>query len=134
MTKYLIISLSVLMSLAACEREGPNCHKAITLTNKSKDTVLYALILTHGQDGCLLRQKARLAPGEQYVQDLRVCWEDELEFRNFEMFIVDPDSLYTRDFYPCDSIPMKNKILKHFILTQDDLSTLKDNGFSITYP
>lgn len=110
------------------------CHKAITLTNKSQDTVLYALVLTHGQEGCLLAQEARLAPGNQHVQNLRECWENELDMRNFEIFLVDPHNFNQGDFYSCDSIFMKNKVLKHYVLTKDDLPNLKANGFQLSYP
>lgn len=128
----IFFQITLLFAFSNCRTR--DCHKAITITNKSQDTVLYALVLTHGEDGCRLTEEARLAPGDHHVQNLRTCWEDELEFRNFEMYIVDPNSFYTGDFYACDSIPIKNTILKHFVLTKDDLPTLKTSEFTLTYP
>jgi len=47
------------------------------------------------------------------------------------MYVVDPRKFISgTGFYDCDSIPIKNKVLKHYELTLDDL---KKANFTIVY-
>ena len=63
----------------------------------------------------------------------RGCWEKKLiNGVNFEFYVVDPVKYNTTNvFYNCDSIEVKNKILKRYSLTLDDL---KKSNYTIHYP
>ncbi len=59
--------------------------------------------------------------------------EDHLAYTYpLEVYIIDTSKYNTPYvFYDCDSIAIKNDILKYFSLTLDDL---KQSDFTITYP
>jgi hypothetical protein len=61
------------------------------------------------------------------------CWESILaNGEPEEIYIIDPNHYNDPNvFYDCDSIEIKNTVLKHYVLTLDDL---KKNNFTITYP
>ena len=52
------------------------------------------------------------------------------DFTTIEILVIDPGN-YTPDiYYNCDSIEIKNKILKRFVLSLEDL---KNSDFVVTY-
>lgn len=126
----------IIFSASTCQKEEKNCHKTITVINNSNSKVIYSTILYDALNSskCLLSKRAELEPDESYEENLKMCWEDELKQRDFEFFIIDTLNFNESGFYGCDSIEYKNKILKHYILTKDDLEVLKQNNFTITYP
>ena len=131
----ILVSMLVLLS-STCKKEGEDCHKVITIINNSSSKVIYSTILYDAliSSNCFLSKRAELDPYESYEESLRMCWEDELEQRNYEFFIVDPLFFNEGGFYDCDSIEYKNTILKHYNLSVNDLEMLKENNFTITYP
>jgi len=117
---------------STCHREGPDCHHNIIFRNGSKTPIIYALPFTD-LSGCILENHFKADPGEEFALDLpRYCWEQELaKGKNAELYVIDPAKFNVGfRFYDCDSIPIKNKVLKHYELTLDDL---KRNNFTITY-
>lgn len=128
---YLMICLLPLIS-GTCKKESPSCHHNIVIKNNSRDPVLYAERSITGVSSikCLL-QGFSIMPKEDIKYDLKYCWEDALsKGKTFELYIVDPEQYNKNEFYDCDSIEIKNKVLKHYVLTLDDL---KRNDFTITY-
>lgn len=121
------------MLAGTCKKESPTCHHNIVIKNGSIDPVIYALKFTTGINSvkCLLEGPI-LKPNEQINSDLNYCWEDELSTgKTFEFYILDPKK-YNQPgvFYSCDSIEIKNKVLKHYVLTLEDLMR---SDFTVTY-
>lgn len=133
---FILFLCLILLSASTCQKEGKDCHKTITIINHSNSKVIYSTILYDAlnSSNCLLSKRAELNPDESCEERLKMCWEDELKQRDFEFFIVDTLNFNEGGFYDCDSIEYKNKILKHYILSKDDLEVLKQNNFTITYP
>lgn len=130
----IILSVICLLILTAntCNNECDDCHREIIIQNNSEDSVIMASRFYH-YDLCAL-QGLTLKPGDTYTFDNKSrCWEDMLSNgRTKEVYIVDPEKFNNPIiFYNCDSIEEKNKVLKHYILTLDDL---KRSNFTVTYP
>ena len=135
--KLFLLVLLVALSLAnTCHREGPDCHHGIVIENTSSDPVIFALKfynLTHqnvthcGLDGEVLQPNSKLD-----WRGYRDCWENRLANGNTEeIYFIDPQHFCQGDgFYDCDSIEIKNKVLKHHVFTLNDL---KRDNFTITY-
>lgn len=125
------------MSPGTCRKEGPDCHFMLTITNKSDKKVLYAVRLTAATqvNKCRLDYPHELPPNASLGRSHRgACWEEILSVREFEFFIVDPDHFNQGFFYDCDSIEHYNTILKHYVLTHEDVEELERNDFKVTYP
>jgi hypothetical protein len=135
--KLFLLQLLTILSLAnTCHREGPDCHHGIVIENASSDSVIFALKfynLTHqnvthcGLDGEVLQPNSKLDWG-----GFRTCWENRLSNgKSEEIYFIDPHHFYQGGgFYDCDSIDIKNKVLKHYIFTLDDL---KRGNFTIIF-
>ena len=123
----------LLLTASQCHKEGNDCHYSIKITNGSSAKIIYSTKGTLGTDPskCLLSKNAELEPNESYEESLRICWEDELKYRNFEFYIIDPANFNQEGFYDCDSIEYYNTVLSHYVLTLEDV---KNNNFTITYP
>ncbi|MDR6807495.1 hypothetical protein J2Y45_004695 [Dyadobacter sp. BE34] len=131
-SKLFSLLLVTLSTASTCHREGPDCHHNIIFKNDSKGTIIYALPFTD-LSGCILENRFKAEPGEEFALDLpRYCWEQELaKGKTAELYVIDPAKFNAGfHFYDCDSIQIKNKVLKHYELTLDDL---KRNNFTITY-
>jgi hypothetical protein len=60
------------------------------------------------------------------------CIENSLNYGEFQQFyFVDPSKYNDSVYSNCDSIEIINKVLKHCILSIDDM---KNVGFIVTYP
>jgi hypothetical protein len=129
-----ILLVSLFFLAAHCSKEGPDCHHSYNIKNNSSDTVIYAIKGQMGSDTslCYLGGK-NLNPGDNEEIIENDCWEDYLaNGRIEEFFIIDPNYYNEPNvFYDCDSIEIYNKILKHYVITLEDL---QDNDFIITYP
>jgi hypothetical protein len=134
-TKVFLILLILPLFSSKCKKEGDDCHYTITIKNEGIIKVIYSTVLYYeDRTKCLLTRNSELNPTESYEEHLRMCWENELKYRNFEFYIVDPSNFNEGGFYDCDSIEHKNSILRHYIITESDLANLKANNFTITYP
>ena len=130
---YTILCLLPLMA-STCKKESKDCHHDIIIINNSTDTVICAFRFTTGANPtkCLLEGDS-LKPTEYIPMKLKYCWEDELSNgRTQEIYIIDPSQFNDPNvFYSCDSIEIKNLVLKKYVLTLDDL---KRSNFTVTYP
>lgn len=131
MKQIMFILISIILMSGNCKKEGKDCHRSITIINKS---IIYSTKLIDGANTstCLLTKNSTLQNNEIYEERLNSCWESRLTNNNtFEFYIVDPIKFNMGGFYTCDSLEIKNKILKHYNLTLDDL---KNMNWTVTYP
>lgn len=129
------IILYTLLSSSTCNKQENDCHYDISINNISNTPVIYAkkYMLGNNTSKCLLSGYV-LKANEKYVEHSpRDCWEDMLlNGKTLEIYIVDTARYNSPNvFYSCDSIEIKNTVLKHYVLTLDDL---KRNNFTVTYP
>jgi len=121
-----------LFSASTCRKEGNDCHRDLIVLNNSNDTIICA-IKTYYDNLCKL-DGTELIPNESYTFNLlRVCWEEELSNgKKQQIYIVDAVQYNDPDtYFDCDSIDIKNTVLKYYELTLDEL---KQGDFTITYP
>lgn len=127
--KIIYISIFCLL-LFSCGKK--NCHESITLTNKSPDTILYALEFNQN-DSCGLAYRYKIAPMDSAHFFTRTCWEEEMKYRPvLDVYVLpkdEPNSTLTK--YNCDSFLNKYNILRHYSLTID---SLVQNQFTLIYP
>ncbi len=122
---------ALLFSASTCNKEGGDCHYAIKIINNSNNKVIWA-IAAEGIYGCNLDGK-ELNPGSigEFLPYNFCIEESLLNGQTENIFIVNPDHFNDPNiYYSCDSIEYKNEVLKHFVLTLEDL---KQNDFTVTY-
>ena len=133
--KHILFLFPFLFTLfgSTCKKEGKNCHHSIIITNESSGDVVYATKARSGTTDLYNLQGAKLSIGQSYDEGRRSCWEYSLSNgRVYEFFIVDPSQFNDPTvFYSVDSIEIKNKILKRYNLTLDDLKKI---NFKVAYP
>lgn len=130
----MMLSIICMLILTAntCQREGEDCHYNLLIRNNSGDSVKMAYRFYY-DEFCVL-QGLTLKAGEAYTEHLsQQCWEDRLSGGNVQdIYIVEPSQFNDQNsYYDCDSIEIKNKVLKHYVLTLEDI---KKSNFIITYP
>ena len=133
----ILIALFLIFTSSKCQKDGDDCNRTIIIKNSSSQNIIYSTKGTLGTNPskCVLTKRAELQPDELYNETLlRMCWDEELKYRNLEIYIVDPENFNQNGFYDCDSIPFYNIILQHYILTQIDIEMLSHNNWTITYP
>ena len=126
---YFFLLVLFMFSEITCKKQV--CHHTISIRNNSLDSVIIAL-KWRDNNLCHLNGDFYL-PGTIFPLKNRDCWESYLsDGKTQEIFIVDR-KMYNDPlkFYNCDSIEIKNKVLKHFTLTLNDLQSL---DFVVTYP
>jgi hypothetical protein len=140
MRNLLILLLALPMTSSKCKKD--ECHFTIAIKNNSTQNIIFAIpVLGFGQPipdtnalpGCHLSGE-EIKKGETYkYRPYNKCIENRLSDGSAEeIYIVDLNSFNNpNEFYSCDSIEIKNTVLKHYVLTLDDL---RKNNFTITYP
>ena len=115
-----------------CKKEDKRCHREFKIKNLSNGSIIRALNMQNTSNKCNLSGSV-IKPNEYYIMDRRSCWEDILaKNAKLEIYIVDTSLFNSPNvYYDCDSIEIKNKVLKHYVLTLEDL---QKNNFVITYP
>ena len=129
MKKYIFLPLMCLMLMSStCENDN-NRHFEITFKNQSDSSVDLAERGTY--DG-----RCALIPITVIEKNSVFQWRPfnasiERELGNsgiLELFFV--NNRQPQGFYDCDSIPIKNDILRHYQLTLKDLQRM---NFTVTY-
>lgn len=130
--RIITILCLVVISFSTCKNEGIDCHRTVTIYNNSNQRIIHAFKFTDPNKKCQLSGLV-LDSGEYYEDVRRVCFESEISTtKPYDLYIVDPSNYNDPYiFYSCDSIEIKNTVLKHYILTLDDL---KQSNFTISYP
>ncbi len=121
----------ILMS-SSCEKEN-DCHSYIKFINESERELLFTLRFIDVAGNCMLNGEKVLVNETFSFRPYHYCIEKELSNdSSLNIYIVDIAKYNDPDtFYDCDSIAIKNKILRQYILTLEDL---KACDFTITYP
>lgn len=125
-----ILFLTPLLSMTCTKKEGPNCHHNIVYRNNSDFTVLRADLYTDRNGKCRFAYY-EFKVGEEYTHYSRNCWEDS---KPMDFYILSPENVVPMSvdsIYSCDSIGIKNKILKHYVLTPE---YLRERNWTVTYP
>ncbi|HNV50600.1 MAG: hypothetical protein WBH71_01475 [Bacteroidales bacterium] len=132
MRNFILILTAITLASVTCNREGESCHRKITIINHSTNSIVQALNIKNAAGKCFLTGSI-LLPEEIYEYTNRSCFEDILSAgETFEFYLIDPNHYNTPGiFYDCDSIEIKNTILKHYLLTLDELKSM---NFTVNYP
>ena len=127
----LILSL-ILLSASTCQKEDDDCHYSISIKNNSSIEIIVATRLENADGNCRLDGKT-VNTGKTYdYRPFNFCIEKSLDNNSsLEIYIVNPVQFNDPNaYYDCDSIEIKNTVLKHYVLTLDDLI---QSDFTIIY-
>ena len=131
--RILLIGFSFLLMAADCDFDKDH-HWEITIENRSKVDFYFAYKFFSTQRQCILDLALEpILQGDEFIfRPFNLPIEREISTENpYEFFLVDVDKHNERGvFYDCDSISIKNNILKHYVLTLKDLEEL---DFKIVY-
>lgn len=131
-TALLSIICLLILSASTCKKDGDDCHHSILIKNNSGNKVIWG-IAANGNNGCRIdgNELEKIATAE--YRPFNGCIENSLsDGQAEEIYIIDPANYNAPNvFYSCDSIENYNLVLKHFVLTLDDL---KKNNFTVSYP
>lgn len=122
----------MLMSSTCVKKD--DCHSYINFINQSEKDVVFGLLATDYKGNCRLDGNKKVMKNETFdFRPYNSCIEDNLNNGTpLDIYIIDSDKYNAPYvFYDCDSIGIKNEILKQFSLTLDDL---RQSNFIITYP
>lgn len=125
--------LCLLLSATKCQKKD-ECHESFFLKNDSQENVIIALRSEEGLTGLCRLEGESYSSGQSFELDLfRSCWEEELSGgRRQDVYIVDPSNYNDpSEFYPCDSIEVRNTVLRKYELTLEDLQA---TNFTMSYP
>lgn len=131
--KHMLISIICLMLIPSTCKKEEDCHAYINFINQSEKDVFFSLRFTNFEENCRLDGN-KVMKNETYDwRPYNSCIEDNLNNSTpLEIYIIDSDNYNEPGvFYDCDSIGIKNDILKQYSLTLDDL---RQSNFRITYP
>ncbi len=132
MKQIIILALSFMIMAANCKKEG-DCHGIINFNNQYDKDVLFALRFTDINGNCVLNGEKVNKKESFNWRPYNSCIEDHLIYEEpLEIYIIDSEEYNDpMAFYECDSIALKNKILKQYSLTLEDL---KQSNFTLTFP
>lgn len=130
-TFYLLL-LSTAFTLTASKCKKEECHSTVYVKNDSKDSVIVGLWVKDAFGRCTINGPTLQAEKTYERRPYNGCIEDNLpDGATYEILIVDPLQFAGNNvFYQCDSLEIKNKILKRFNMT---LQELKSNNFTMIY-
>ena len=131
--KLVVISIltSILLCSSTCKKESENCHHNIIIENNSDSNVIFAILSSYDHSCRLAKKDEISARGRVEFHLYKSCWENRLGNSDTQyIYIVDPLNFNSTAFYACDSIEFKNRILKYYALTLNDL---KRNNFTVVY-
>jgi len=134
MKKIIFILCCLFFCFAKCKTKK-NCHRTAKIRNDSGQSIIYAFLYHSVSDNskCSL-DGTEIKPGETYEwRQGKDCLENVYDNANWEFYLINPNQFVNEKYkeYACDSIPIKNLVLKHYVLTLDDL---KNTNFTIAYP
>jgi hypothetical protein len=124
----------IIFIAADCKKRGKDCHDNFIFKNNSADTIIFALKWRDVHSLCQLNGSRIVPHAEGGLGGQLYCWENQLTYPNETLiiYIVDPKKYNPPlEFYSCDSIEIKNRVLKHYFLTID---SLRKYNFIISYP
>jgi len=134
MKKYMFIPLLCLLMSSTCQNEDKN-HFYITIKNRSNNDV-YLARTGYYKGKCSLGIMEILEKNSVF-EYRPYNWSIERVLGRgsetvLELYFVNPDKFNEpADLYDCDSIPIKNDILRHYQLTLEDLRRM---NWTIVFP
>jgi len=133
MKQMLILLLCTMAFLVStCKNEDEKCHYSIQIKNNTVNPIISAIPLRNSDNKCRLDGVTISAANQYNYRPYNFSIEKSLSNNTLDIYIVDTSQFNMPNrYYSCDSIEIKNKILKHYILTLEDL---KKKNFIITYP
>jgi hypothetical protein len=138
MKKYMFMPLICLALMSStCQKDDDDSHFYITIKNQSDSDVYICLLFTNFEGGCSLDNGDSALEKNSVLEFHPYNFSIERELGSgsksvLELYFVNPNQYNEQGiFYDCDSIPVKNDVLKHYRLTLEDL---KQCNFTITYP
>ena len=122
----------MVLTASTCKKKE-DCHSIVKFMNQSEKDVFFALRFSDYIGNCRLDGNKVMKNGTFDFKPYKSCIEDNLNSnRPLDIYIVDSNKYNELDvFYNCDSIGIKNELVKQFSLTLDDL---RQSNFTITYP
>jgi len=129
----MLISIICLMLISSTCEKAEDCHAYINFINQYDKDVFFALRASDYIGNCRL-DGSKVMENETFdFRPYNSCIEDNLNNTTpLDIYIIDSDNYNEPGvFYDCDSIDIKNEILKHYSLTLD---VLRQSNFTITYP
>lgn len=132
MKQITILTIWLILMSSSCEKEE-DCHAYINFTNQSEQDVIFGLRSTNFEQNCCLNGTKVMKNETFDFRPYNSCIERNLNINmTLDIYIIDSDKYNNPGvFYDCDSIAIKNRILKQYNLTLDDL---KQSNFTINYP
>ncbi|GAA4104466.1 hypothetical protein [Mucilaginibacter panaciglaebae] len=127
---FLVLFSLTLMS-GECKKASTDCHYYIYIKNNSQNAITVAIRIPGADGRCRLDGEIVDKGATHAYRPYNFCIESSmLKNATEDIYIVDPKN-YTETFSSCDSVEINNKVLKHYVLTLNDLSR---SNFTITYP
>lgn len=126
---FILLSLTLLAS--TCKKEGKDCHYYIKFQNNLSDPVIFAIPVLNSNAQCKLDGNQIKSKNHYEYRPYNWCIENSIGNDTIEFYVIDNNNNTLNQYYSCDSIEHYNTILKHYMLTLEDL---KNNSFTITYP
>lgn len=129
----MLFSIICLMLISSSCEKNEDRHSYINFTNQSEKDVIFGLRFTDTERNCCLNGPKVMKNKTYDFRPYNSYIEDNLNSNTpLDIYIIDSDKYNNPGvFYDCDSIAIKNRILKQYTLTLDDL---KQSNFTITYP
>lgn len=130
--KFIIVLCWLALSASECKKEDEDCHYNIVVKNSSNNKIIWGIV-SNGVNGCRIDGEELGAKKDTQYRPYNWCIENSLREGNVEhIYIIDPEDFNSSNvYYDCDSIEIKNNVLKYYKIT---LQYLKLNNFTITYP
>lgn len=130
----ILFLIVIILAMTSCESEGKYCHSSISIVNNTSDTIISAIPIPDAESKCRLDGEIIEPKSSEKYFPYHHCIEDRLvnDSMYILIYIVDP-KLYNDEniYYDADSIEIRNRVLKKFIV---NLSDLRQNNFTLKYP
>ena len=140
--KKTIIYLLIILGFIQCRKESDDCHFFVTIKNNSDKEIIFftsAEISYLNTESCKINE-----PNIKYITS-----SEETRYQPYpypdcieRAIIIDRDTLisnlyivdinkYTTETFPCSEFKERNKILRTYVLTLEDLERM---DYTINYP
>lgn len=121
----------LVLSSSECKKGSKDCHYEISFQNNYNEAVVFAMSYPGSNAQCMLVGKKIDSEISFEFRPYNWCIENSIGNEELEFYVIDTVSYALDQLYSCDSIEHYNAVLKHFVLTIEDLKSI---NFTITYP
>ena len=127
---FLLVVLFFVLTAGTCSKG--DCHPYLLIQNNS-DTAIIIGLKSYYHTDCKLGGDTLFAHQSMNFESFEVYWERQLKQEGTQEFYFIDVNHYNIPgvFYDCDSILLKNTVLKYYNLT---LEEAQNNNFTLTYP